>query len=109
MFDELRLFDRVLERLCSAELGDAHRRHLDGFARARVARSASGASLHRENAEAGDRALLALLEAIRDRLDHGLNSLLCGDFRSAEFLVDCFNNRLFVHRIAISRANNLAS
>jgi len=100
MFDELlRLSDRVLQRFCSAEFGDAHRRHLDRFARARVARSACGAGLYGEDAETGDRDFLAPLEAIGDRFDHRFNSLLCSDFRAAELSVDRFNNRLLVHRV----------
>jgi len=97
MFELLCLSDRVLQRFCGAEFGDAHRRHLDGFARARVARSACGASLHGEDAETGDRDLLAAFEAVGDRFDHRLNSLLCGDFRAAELPVDRFYNGLLVH------------
>jgi hypothetical protein len=107
--DNPRLFYSVLEGLCCAELWNLHSRDRDRLARARVSCLASLAGLHREDAEACDRYLIALLEASDDRVEYLVYDLLCLDLGGVENTVYRFYDCCFVHTRKINLLINYPS
>lgn len=79
-----KLLQSILESLRGAELGHAHRGDLDGGAGSGVASGASGAHLRFEDAETGNRYLLAILEVGGDSLDDGFDSALAIGLRATD-------------------------
>lgn len=94
-----RLFHRVLEALCSAELRYAHCGDLDALTCARVAARACGASLRGEDAEACDRHFIAGLEAAGNRVDHGLYRALRIRLGATKHLMHFRYDVSFVHAV----------